>query len=109
MPFNGTEGKVISMRNAKSMIAGHKKTKAFAAAAKPGKTIGGFYGKKVLLRILKQRNCVGIRYYHAVNAKRQQTLVLVGEDKEGHLLIKTMVNEGPICPPVCDKSHYFKI
>jgi hypothetical protein len=86
------------------MIRAHQRSKAFTAARGLKRVMGGFYGKKTLLRILGQPNCVGIRYYLARNARGQQTLVLVGEDKEGKLLLRLMIDEGPICPPICDKS-----
>jgi hypothetical protein len=104
MSFKGTEGKKISLQKARTMIGGHQKSKAFKVASKSSGVKGGFYGKKTLLKILSQPNCVGVRYFHARNASKQPTIVLVGEHKDGSLLTKMMVNEGPICPPICDKS-----
>jgi len=101
MPFKGNEGKVISFKKAQSYIGGHLKSRQFALSSKSKKIKGGFYGKKILLKILSQPNCVGIRYYHALNAKKQPTIVLVGEDRKGKLLTKLFGNDGPLCPPVC--------
>jgi hypothetical protein len=104
MAFKGTEGKKISLQKARTMIGGHQKSKAFTATPKVRAVKGGFYGKKTLLKILSQRNCVGIRYYHAVNARKQHTIVLVGEDHTGKVLTRLMINDGPLCPPDCDKG-----
>ncbi len=104
MPFKGTEGKKISIGKARTMIGGHRKKKAVRASAGSPGTHGGFYGKQTVLKILSQRNCAGLRYFHAVNAKKQPTIVLVGEDRNGCLLMGMLIEEGPLCPPICDKS-----
>lgn len=100
MQFTGKEGKGISVQKAKTLI------KSFQNSKGAGKIKGGFYGKIGLAKILNQRGCVGIRYYHAVDAKKQRTIVLVGADKYGASMTKGFIlEEGPLCPPWCDHSN----
>jgi hypothetical protein len=95
MPFKGNEGKQISPTKAKKYMMSFHRGKQFSGVK------GGFFGKKLLLKLLSQRDCVGIRYFHARNDKKQHTLILAGEDKNGKLMDRIMIDDGPLCPPWC--------
>ncbi|MBI3363775.1 MAG: hypothetical protein HY033_02590, partial [Ignavibacteriae bacterium] len=77
MPFTGNEGTIITRAQARTMIQSFQNSASFQNVK------GGFYGKNKLLTILNQPNCVGIRYYHAMNDKGEPVIVLVGEDDKG--------------------------
>jgi len=98
MPFNGSEGKIISSTRAKKLIRGYLKSARYKHLEK---VEGGFFGKKKLLKILNQKNCVGIRYYHARNEKKKHTLVLVGQHTSGKPMENMFMDDGPLCPPFC--------
>ena len=100
MPFTGNEGTQITRVQAKGMI------EKFQQSGQYKNIKGGFFGRKILLAILNQPNCVGIRYYHSLDAKSQPTLVLVGEDQNGTILSDGILGEeGPLCPPWCGVAN----
>ncbi|HUN65182.1 MAG TPA: hypothetical protein VMW43_03710 [Bacteroidota bacterium] len=99
MAFNGNEGKVISPATAKKFIGKYQKSSHFRRMKK---IRGGFFGKKKLLKILNQKDCVGIRYFHAHNKVGRHTLVLVGEHKAGKPITRMYLDDGPLCPPYCN-------
>jgi len=99
MPFTGSEGKQISQTKAKRLIRSYQTRNPFKARSAPVECV--FYGKNVLLKLLRQRNCVGIKFHFAVEAKKQPTLVLVGVTKKGESISKMYINDGPLCPPYC--------
>lgn len=100
MPFTGDEGVQITRAEAAAMIKNFQKSDQFRDIK------GGFFGRKILLAVLNQPGCVGIRYYHALDAKNQPTLVLVGEDGQGSELSDGILAEiGPLCPPWCGNSN----
>ena len=46
-------------------------------------TTSHFFGKEVILKILKQRGCVGIRMHYALDDKGHKQLLLSGVDEHG--------------------------
>ncbi len=51
-------------------------------------------GKDILMEILNQPGCAGMRFYNGINEKGQKTLVYVGMDKEGNDIIeRTAIKE----------------
>ncbi|MFY0644183.1 MAG: hypothetical protein JXR19_06930 [Bacteroidia bacterium] len=70
MSFNPNEDHSISLAEAANI------TKAYRDA-NPGAKIGGFFGKDAIQAILDQADCVGLKYYFAIESG-QPTLVLCG-------------------------------
>ena len=52
----------------------------------PTEVKGYYIGKEILQQILDQPNCVGIRFYNALNEAGCKTLVYVGIDESNNLL-----------------------
>ena len=77
---------------------------------------GHFFGREILTNILDQPECMGIRFYHAIDDKGAKTLVLVGADATGKSMWSSgKVSKGKLrddtgsgggdsskpCPPYC--------
>lgn len=68
-------------------------------------TYSGMVEKDILLEMLKQDNCEGIRIYNALNENGKITFVLVGYDKEDNDIIDGKIaDEMNLCPPNCPKK-----
>ncbi|MDB5234604.1 MAG: hypothetical protein JWR44_1597 [Hymenobacter sp.] len=74
MSFNGTEASSISHSTAAAL------TKAYREA-NPHAVLGYFFGRDILLEILAQEGCEGIRFYYGLDGTTPQ-LVAVGADAE---------------------------
>ena len=99
MSFTGSEDHSITLAEAAIM------TKAFRDA-NPGKIIANFVGKDAIQAILDQPGCVGIRFYNAVNAAGQNTLVLVGADAaENDMDTGLLANQLKPCPTYCSTAN----
>jgi hypothetical protein len=72
--FTGKEGSFLPERQMKEWIQKHQDY---------NEVRGHFFGKEILVKILDQPGCVGIRFYHAIDDNGQKTLVLVGADSKG--------------------------
>ena len=72
--FTGKEGSFIPEARLKKWIQQHQDHHEVRAH---------FFGKQILMNILNEPGCVGIRFYHAIDDKGQKTLVLVGADAKG--------------------------
>jgi hypothetical protein len=60
---------------------------------RPNDTEFFFIGRTIIDQILSQPDCVGIRFYNAINEDGAQTLVYVGYDVNGQALVEyTTVN-----------------
>ena len=96
MPFTGSEGSAISRDVARTLINNFQQSALFQDIK------GGFIGRDILLKILEQQDCVGVRYFFALNDSDLPTIVLVGEDSKGVLQADgTIAEEFPLCPPFC--------
>jgi hypothetical protein len=52
-----------------------------------------FIGKNIILEILSQPGCIGIKIFNALNESKQKTYVLTGVDEKGNpILDYTIVN-----------------
>ena len=71
MSFNPNQDHSISLAAAAAMTKDYRDNN-------PGALVGGFFGKDALQAILDQPECVGIRYYYALDSNDDPTLVLVG-------------------------------
>lgn len=100
MSFNGSEGEIISLEKGAEMTARFRKT------ITPGDTIGQFAGVDILNQILAQENCVGIRFYYALDEDNVKNLVCVGVDHNENDLIDGLIVDKMIkCPPNCSNSN----
>jgi len=52
-----------------------------------GDNLNHFVGKNILIKLLTQPDCVGIRIYKALNEEKKQTYVLVGMDSKGEAIL----------------------
>jgi hypothetical protein len=98
--LTANDGKVISPVKARKYIGTYRKSQSYHKHLK--KIKGGFFGKKILMKLLGQKDCIGIHYYHAHNNQKKHTIVLVGKHKSGKLMEGMFVDDGPLCPPWCD-------
>jgi len=57
----------------------------------PNETKGFTMGKNILMQILSQPGCTGMRFYNGINEFGKKTLVYVGIDADGKDLVKKTV------------------
>ena len=97
MAFNGTEGAPIELELAKQWTANYRATKS----EKDVKAI--FVGKDIIMQILNQENCMGIRYYFATDDVGENKLILVGARPDETDIVEGIVADyGKPCPHCCD-------
>jgi hypothetical protein len=59
-----------------------------------------------ILEILDQSECVGIRFYFAINDEGEKTLVLVGADSDQNDLEEGLIADWAYpCPKICSKRN----
>lgn len=83
--FNGSEGKPIDLKTARQWTENYQKQY-------PDGIKAHFFGKDILLRILSEQGCMGIRMYYALSGEGEEKLILVGADSTGENLLPR--NEG---------------
>ena len=100
MSFNGSEGAFISLEEGAVMTANYRNT------IQSGDTIGQFIGVEIINRILAQKNCVGIRFYYAIDENGSKNIVCVGVDEnENDLYAGLIADQFKKCPPRCSHSN----
>ncbi|MEO0038238.1 MAG: hypothetical protein RIQ59_1449 [Bacteroidota bacterium] len=100
MSFNGSEGEIISLETGAVMTASFRNT------ITPGDIIGQYIGADIINRILAQKDCVGIRFYYAMDDNNSKNLVCVGVDEnENDLCSGLIANHFISCPPHCSNSN----
>ena len=94
MAFDGTESNPISEENAAAWTRNHR-------AANPEHTQSHFFGRDMLLKILKQEECQGIRFYYGLNEDGPLLLAVGVDGHEDDQLGKTrlIADEAPKGPP----------
>lgn len=96
MEFNGNEGEEFPLDNAVQWTANYRK-------ANPKGIKAHFFGTRLILRILGQPNCVGLRTYYALDDSGVQQMIIVGVDKDMNDLYKGIIGERSMpCPNYCD-------
>jgi hypothetical protein len=94
--FTGKEPHEIDAATARTYI------RSWRERAAPGHTRGGFFGREVLVKMLAQPACAGLRIYHARHEKGHDTFVVVAADADGRDLWQGTVAENMLtCPPYC--------
>lgn len=67
---------------------------------------GGFFGKQVILRIMHQDDCVGLRYYYGADSNGIRVVCLMGVDSKGNDIPDGQLAElSTWCPPMCGVAN----
>lgn len=98
MAFDGTEGGQISLTDAAKMTAQYRKNN-------PNQKMACFFGRDILLELLNQENCMGIRMYYGESEDGESELVLVGANAYENDILDLVVDFSSPCPPVCSSSN----
>lgn len=62
----------------------------------------GFFFRKLIDELLAQPGCAGLRICYARTDKGEDSLVLVGVDKNGNDMVEgTLLEDAFYCPPIC--------
>jgi hypothetical protein len=90
----------------------HKQARAMREAyikrhqGKSGELRSGVYGRGIFEKILKQKGCVGIRFYPGLDEKGNVTVLFVGVDAEGNDILRGLIGDSPWnCPPFCSSPN----
>lgn len=94
MAFNGKEGEEITLSNASSMTAAYRRNN-------PNETLGHFFGREIISRILDQPDAVGIRIYYGIDEDGKKQLILVGADSDENDLTDLVADVSFPCPDAC--------
>lgn len=98
MTFNGTEGAPIDITEASTLTANYRN-------ANPNGIKAFFMGRDILLDILNQTGCMGIRVYYGIDNAGAQKLVFVGAEANGDDLTGLIADKGLPCPEDCGKAN----
>lgn len=100
MSFNGTEGVVVTLREASSWTANYR------ATIEDGDTIAHFVGTEKIKAIIDQEDCVGIRIYYGIDENGEKNLILVGANADENDLEEGVIIEKLLkCPPFCGQLN----
>ncbi|QOI98242.1 MAG: hypothetical protein HRU69_12435 [Flammeovirgaceae bacterium] len=78
--YDGTDGGPIDLTTAKRWTANYR-------VKHPGETEAHYFGRDLILRILAEGDCSGIRIYYAIDDKGNKQLLLVGTNSKGNNLL----------------------
>ena len=95
MGFNGPEGSPVGLSTAAALT---KKCREVT----PHGLLGHFFGRDILLNLLAQEGCMGIRPCHGLGGGGVQQLVAVGAGAEENDQLGTgclVADEAMPCPP----------
>lgn len=99
MHITGNEGAEFPLDLAAKWTANYRKSN-------PGGTIAHLFGFRVILRILAQEDCLGLRIYYALDDEGKQQLIVAGVDKNGNDLYKGILAERSVpCPHRCGEAN----
>ena len=100
MSFNGSEGAFITLEEGAAMTANYRNT------IQQGEVIGQFIGRDLIQDILAQTDCVGIRFYYAIDENGSKNLVCVGVDQnENDIRDGLIADKLKKCPPICSNTN----
>ncbi|MGY3089522.1 hypothetical protein ACVWYF_002570 [Hymenobacter sp. UYAg731] len=100
MPFNGSEGRAIDPNKAGEW------TKSFRER-RPGEIFAHFFGRDILMDILNQEGCQGIRFYYGSDSGVPQ-LIAVGADGDQNDQLgenRIVADEAHSCPNSCSQPN----
>lgn len=98
MAFDGTEGGQITLQTAANLTANYRDNN-------PNSTIAHFFGREILLQLLQQSSCVGIRIYYGQDADGNKELVLVGADESENDILDLVADLSMPCPKTCSNPN----
>jgi hypothetical protein len=75
--ITGKEGGPIKLDEAASWTKNYRERH-------PGETISQFFGREILERVLAQEDCLGIRFYYALDHDGKKHLVITGVVSDGN-------------------------
>lgn len=91
--FTGNEEQGITLAEAELLTQAYR-------SANPGAVLGEYFGKKILMDILSQTNCVGIRMYYGLSAEGEPQPVLAGVYANGNDIVDgTLGDRAAKSPP----------
>lgn len=97
--FNGSEGENFSLTTASEWTANYRD-------ANPDDIKAHFFGRTILLDMLAQTSCVGLRMYYALDDDGVKQMIIVGVDANGNDQTSLIVAErSKPCPPYCDSGE----
>jgi len=108
MAFNGNEGSPIALSTASTWTSNYRAT---GTATEPAEPLAHFFGEKIILSILAQPGCVGIRIYYGIDGDGNKALIMVGADANQNDIIGTaaapaiIANFSMPCPTYCSSSN----
>lgn len=96
MAFNGKEGEQITLEEAIALTTSYRNSShAYGAQAQ-------YIGKSIIMAILNQTGCVGLRAYYAQDADGNKQLVFVGVNgSENDMTSGILADRSKPCPPFC--------
>lgn len=98
MPITTQEDQHISLNDAAAL------TLKFRQSNPVGGIVAHLFTKEIIMEILNQANCEGIRIYHGIDAANMPVLVMTGVDaNKDDLYQGTLAEHADKCPLVC--SH----
>lgn len=98
MAFDGTEGSEITLANAAAMTAKYRHDN-------PNETLAHFFGKDILIELLDQEGCVGIRIYYGLDEDNNKQLVIVGVDSDQNDITRLVADMSYPCPNACSTPN----
>ena len=99
MNITGNEAEEFPLNMAAQWTANYRKEN-------PDGLKGHLFGSRLILRILGQPDCLGIRIYYALDDVGQQQLILCGVDDKGNDLYDGIIGERSLpCPSRCGKDN----
>lgn len=67
---------------------------------------GGMFLRQELDDLLAQKDCAAIRFYYGLGKNGEDTLILVGVDKNGNDMVNGVLMDGHFpCPPFCGDGN----
>jgi hypothetical protein len=94
MAFDGTEGISIDHTTAAAWTKTYRQTHQ-------DEQLGRFFGRDILLSILAQKDCQGIRFYYGLNELEPQLLAVGADSEENDQLDEDCIvaDDSAISPP----------
>lgn len=98
MAFNGTEGGQISLEVAAELTSNYR-------TENPTSRIAHFFGRDILLELLNQDGCVGLRMYYGIGDDGEKELVVVGVDSDENDILDIVADRSMPCPKACSSAN----
>jgi hypothetical protein len=100
MPITTQEDQHISLNDAAAM------TLKFRQSNPVGSVIAHLFTKEIIMEILNQANCEGIRIYHGIDAGNAPVLVVTGVDgNKDDMYQGTLAEHADKCPLWCSQGN----